>query len=54
MFLLPIPQANRKIKVLLHPDKLPRDLSEQQLFVSKMLWDILADAWEALEKERQM
>ena len=42
-------QANRKIKVLLHPDKLPRDLSPQQLFVSKLLWAILADAWQVLE-----
>jgi len=45
-----IKRANRKIKFLLHPDKLPRDLTEQQLFISKLLWDILADAWEAAEK----
>jgi len=46
-----IKRANRKIKFLLHPDKLPRDLSAQQLFVSELLWAILADAWESWEKK---
>jgi hypothetical protein len=37
----------RKTKFFLHPDKLPKDLTNEQSFVCKMLWDIVADAWEA-------
>lgn len=43
--------AQRKAKFLLHPDKLPKDLSEKQLFVCKTMWDILADAWELYTKD---
>jgi len=38
-------KAVRKVKFFLHPDKLPRDLPEEQIFLCKMLWDIIADAW---------
>jgi hypothetical protein len=43
----PSRKAVRKTKFFLHPDKLPKDLSTEQTFVCKMLWDIVADAWEA-------
>lgn len=36
----------RKIRFFLHPDKLPKDLDEQQQFMCKMLWDVTSDAWE--------
>jgi len=37
----------RKTKFFLHPDKLPKDLTGEQALLCKMLWDIIADAWEA-------
>jgi len=40
-------RALRKMKFLLHPDKLPKDLTETQAFVCKTIWDIIADAAEA-------
>jgi len=43
--------AFRKVKFFLHPDKLPKDFSEMQLFVCKLLWDVLADAWEIFDKK---
>lgn len=46
-----VKRAHRKAKFLLHPDKLPRDLTEKQTHVCKLIWDILADAWEAFEKD---
>ena len=39
-------KAVRKIRFFLHPDKLPKDLDEQQQFMCKMLWDVTSDAWE--------
>ena len=41
-----IKKAVRKLKFFLHPDKLPKDLDEQQSFLCKMLWDVTSDAWE--------
>jgi len=38
-------RAVRKIKFFLHPDKLPKDLTEGQAFLCKTLWDVTADAW---------
>lgn len=46
-----VKRGQRKAKFLLHPDKLPRDLTENQKHVCKLVWDILADAWEAYEKQ---
>jgi len=43
-------RAHRKAKFLLHPDKLPKDLTETQQVVCKLIWDILADAWGIYEK----
>jgi len=41
------------MKVFLHPDKLPRDFSEDQYFICKMLWDIISDAWEELKTSNE-
>mmetsp|Transcript_5081 Transcript_5081/g.6225 ORF Transcript_5081/g.6225 Transcript_5081/m.6225 type:complete len:250 (+) Transcript_5081:17-766(+) len=46
-----IKRAHRKAKFLLHPDKLPNDLTEKQAHVCKLIWDILADAWEVFDRE---
>ena len=43
----------KKLRFFLHPDKLPRDLNEEQAFVCKMLWDITSDAWEEYEKHKE-
>ena len=43
----------RKLRVFLHPDKLPRDLNPQQTFVCKMLWDVTNDAWEEFMKQKE-
>ena len=46
-------KAVRKLRFLLHPDKLPRDFSEQQQFMCKMLWDITSDAYEEYKKREE-
>jgi len=43
-------RAVRKIKVFLHPDKLPKDFTEKQTLLCKILWDVTADAWEEFGK----
>jgi hypothetical protein len=43
------PQLNkavRKVRFFLHPDKRPRDLSDQHQYLCKLLWDVTNDAWE--------
>jgi hypothetical protein len=40
----------RKLRFFLHPDKLPRDLTAEQAFMCKMLWDITSDAFEEHKK----
>jgi hypothetical protein len=47
-------KAMRKLRFFLHPDKLPNDLSKEQAFMCKMLWDIVSDAeadWKKKEEE---
>ena len=39
-------KAIRKVRFFLHPDKLPRDLNDEQGFVCKLLWDVTNDAFE--------
>ena len=39
-------KAVRKIRFFLHPDKLPRDVTEGQMYVCKLLWDVTSDALE--------
>jgi len=46
-------KAVRKIRFFLHPDKLPHDLNEEQKFMVKMLWDIVSDAWEEYQKNKE-
>jgi hypothetical protein len=46
-------RAVKKLRFFLHPDKLPRDLSTEQQFMCKMLWDISSDAWEEFKKRKE-
>jgi len=46
-------KAVRKLKFFLHPDKLPRDLSEAQVFVCVIHWKIANDAWEEPKRPRK-
>ena len=46
-------KAVRKLRFFLHPDKLPRDLSAEQKFMVKMLWDVTNDAWEEFHKRAE-
>ena len=39
-------KAVRKVRFFLHPDRRPRDLSEQHQFVCTLLWDVMSDAFE--------
>ena len=45
-------KAVRKVRFFLHPDKLPRDLSSDQVFVARMLWDIVNDSLEEFQKHK--
>jgi hypothetical protein len=45
-------KAVRKLRVFLHPDRLPKDFDTSQTFVCKMLWDISNDAEEELLKQK--
>ncbi|KAL7552596.1 hypothetical protein ACHAWF_015832 [Thalassiosira exigua] len=46
-------KAVRKVRVFLHPDKLPRDLNSDQQFMARMLWDITSDSWEEFQKHKE-
>jgi hypothetical protein len=43
----------RKLRFFLHPDKLPKDLTTEQTFICKILWDITNDAWEEHKKKEE-
>jgi hypothetical protein len=43
-------KAVRKVRFFLHPDKLPQDLTEDQRFTCKLLWDVTNDAYEDYTK----
>jgi len=45
-------KAVRKLRVFLHPDRLPRDFNGEHTFVCKMLWDVSNDAWEEFLKHK--
>jgi len=47
-------KAMRKLRVFLHPDRLPRDFNTEHTFVCKMLWDLANDAWEDFLKIKDM
>jgi len=46
-------KAVRQLRFFLHPDKLPKDLSEEQTFMCKMLWDVANDSWEEHHKKKE-
>jgi hypothetical protein len=46
-------KAVRKLRFFLHPDKLPRDLTTEQQFACKMVWDITTDAFEEHKKQEE-
>ena len=46
-------KAVRKLRFFLHPDKLPKDLDEEQSYMCKMLWDVTNDAWEDFTKNNE-
>jgi len=39
-------KAVRRVRVFLHPDRLPKELNSEQQFLCKMLWDVTSDGWE--------
>ncbi len=43
----------RKVRFFLHPDKLPHDLTEEQSFLCKLLWDVINDAFEEYKKSKE-
>ena len=43
----------RKVRFFLHPDKLPHDLTEEQSFLCKLLWDVINDAFEEYKKSQE-
>ena len=45
-------KAHLKLKVFLHPDRLPKDFDGKQHFVCKMLWDVTNDAYEEFMKNK--
>ena len=45
-------KAHRKLRVFLHPDRLPKDFDVKQKFVCKMLWDVSNDAYEEFMKNK--
>ena len=45
-------KAVRKLRVHLHPDRLPRDFNAEHTFICKMLWDVSNDAWEEFLKHK--
>lgn len=47
-----IKKAVRKLRVFLHPDRLPKDFDSIQCFVCKMLWDVTNDAEEEFLKQK--
>lgn len=48
-----IKKAVKKLRFFLHPDKLPKDLTSEQQFMVKMLWDITNDASEEFNKKNE-
>jgi len=46
-------KAVRKLRVFLHPDRLPREFDAKQTFVCKMLWDVSNDAYEEFKKHKE-
>ncbi|CAB9505293.1 expressed unknown protein [Seminavis robusta] len=43
----------RKLRFFLHPDKLPKDFSDDQVFLCKVLWDVVNDAQQQQQELQQ-
>lgn len=43
----------KKLRFFLHPDKLPKDLTTDQSFMCRMLWDIISDALEQHNQKKE-
>ena len=46
-------KAMKKLKFFLHPDKLPKDFSEEQKFVCDLLWHVTQDALKEHESREE-
>jgi hypothetical protein len=46
-------KALRKVRVFLHPDRLPNDLDDKHKFVCKLLWDVISDAETEFKKKQE-
>ena len=46
-------KAVKKLRFVLHPDKLPREFTEEQTFMCRMIWDIVSDAFEDHKKREE-
>ena len=44
-----IKRAVRKMRLFLHPDRLPKDLNESQSLLCRTLWDQISEAWECYD-----
>ena len=44
-------KAVRKVRLFLHPDKLPGDLSDLQHALCRYLWDVVSEAWDAYRQQ---
>ncbi|KAL7567788.1 hypothetical protein ACA910_000540 [Epithemia clementina (nom. ined.)] len=44
-------RAVRKTRLFIHPDKLPKDLNDNQQTLCRVLWDTVSDSWN--QKEQQ-
>jgi hypothetical protein len=40
-------RAVRKMRFFFHPDRLPRDLNDQQALLCRTLWDTISEAWDS-------
>ena len=47
-----VKRAVRKMRLFLHPDRLPKDLNEQQSLLCRTLWDNISEAWELYDTNR--
>ena len=46
-----LPKTIRKLRLILHPDRLPKDLSSEQKFVCDLLWHVVSDALHEYENK---
>lgn len=46
-------RAYNKLRLLLHPDRLPKDLDEKQRYICKLMWDVSNDAFEDFKENKK-